>query len=507
MRSLWKLVAAWTLLPAISAMAAEYYVDSMAGNDSAVGTSAQTAWKTLAKVNAATLTPGDSVLMKRGSTWRETLMPPAGGQKDKPITFAPYGQGPRPLILGSDDRSGQANWKADGENLWYLANVTWGEDKDRGMIFHDGLGCQRRSGKDKLAAEWDWSYDTKTRQLHVRLGHNPGQHAIELLQRNGIGFCPAPFITVRGLEIAYAKFGIGVWQAEGWVVEDCYIHDILVDCFHANGAEKDPDRGTVRNCIFQDWDWVGAGMDTFDPRDPNWQRFEPSFGYGIHVLRGDAWTVSNNQLRLVNVRSGMDCTAIAFDGGANAALIADNYTDAGPGQHGGGGIMFWRPKGNVPAVIRNNVIRHCGSMGINASEFNAHKFTQPVTIEGNVLIDTVRIDTIDVEALRVWSQFDGNGPILLKGNIVRGTVAGKYPHAGIHIRATRNVTLENNLVTATDRGISVERAAEVKATGNVSADNRTHAGNVDKDSKLQSQNNIWAGKIEGFQPGQSDTVK
>src|SRR5579863_4766318 len=62
-----------------------YYVSSSAGSDANSGTSLSAPWKTLAKVNAATLQPGDSVLLRRGDVWNESLVPSASGTQTSPI--------------------------------------------------------------------------------------------------------------------------------------------------------------------------------------------------------------------------------------------------------------------------------------------------------------------------------------------------------------------------------------------------------------------------------------
>src|SRR6266704_2134725 len=49
-------------------LAATYYV-SASGNDSADGRTTQTAWKTIARVNAKNFDPGDRVLFQGGKTF------------------------------------------------------------------------------------------------------------------------------------------------------------------------------------------------------------------------------------------------------------------------------------------------------------------------------------------------------------------------------------------------------------------------------------------------------
>ncbi len=61
--------------------ATTYYVDATNGNDSYTGTSESAAWKTIAKVNASSFSPGDNILFKRVETWREQLIVPSIGSQ------------------------------------------------------------------------------------------------------------------------------------------------------------------------------------------------------------------------------------------------------------------------------------------------------------------------------------------------------------------------------------------------------------------------------------------
>jgi hypothetical protein len=106
---------AFTLLIALAARAnaTTYYVSSSAGNDANSGTSASAAWQTIAHVNAQSFQPGDSVLLKRGDVWNESLTPPSSGSSGNPITFDAYGTGPAPNLTG---------WYAVPPSAW--VNVT-----------------------------------------------------------------------------------------------------------------------------------------------------------------------------------------------------------------------------------------------------------------------------------------------------------------------------------------------------------------------------------------------
>ena len=71
--------------------AATYYVSNN-GDDDAAGTSPETAWKTIDRVNAETFIPGDKILFERGGEWEDkTLSPKGSGTADAYITLGAYG--------------------------------------------------------------------------------------------------------------------------------------------------------------------------------------------------------------------------------------------------------------------------------------------------------------------------------------------------------------------------------------------------------------------------------
>ena len=78
--------------------AATYYIDCPAGSDGAAGTSAATAWRTLARVAATTFSPGDSILLKRGTRCAGQLSPKGSGEPERPIRVGAYGTGALPVI-------------------------------------------------------------------------------------------------------------------------------------------------------------------------------------------------------------------------------------------------------------------------------------------------------------------------------------------------------------------------------------------------------------------------
>jgi parallel beta-helix repeat protein len=98
----------------------KYYVNADTGDDGNSGTSADQAWKTVSKVNAAQLAPGDSVGFKRGQVWREPLVVSASGAPGSPITYTSYGSGPKAALRMSEVIDGwqPSSAKAGCSSLW-----------------------------------------------------------------------------------------------------------------------------------------------------------------------------------------------------------------------------------------------------------------------------------------------------------------------------------------------------------------------------------------------------
>jgi Right handed beta helix region/Bacterial Ig domain len=87
------IVAAAALGLSAPAESATYYVNT-SGNDTATGTTSISAWRTINRVNRASLAPGDSVLFQGGQTFSdETLMPSVSGTSSTPIRYGSYGTG------------------------------------------------------------------------------------------------------------------------------------------------------------------------------------------------------------------------------------------------------------------------------------------------------------------------------------------------------------------------------------------------------------------------------
>jgi len=109
-------IAVAIVLSTSPAHTASYYV-SNAGSDANKGTSPRAPWCTLARVNVGPFRPGDHILFRRGDQWRGQLRPRSGGPAG-PVSYGAYGEGPKPVLLGSVDKSRPADWRDEGGNIW-----------------------------------------------------------------------------------------------------------------------------------------------------------------------------------------------------------------------------------------------------------------------------------------------------------------------------------------------------------------------------------------------------
>ncbi len=93
-----------------------YYV-SNSGNDSNDGTSVDLPWSSIEKVNSFNLQPGDSVFFQSDNVWRGNLKAKSGNS-EAIIYYGAYGNGNKPIIMGSIDLSYEYFWQNSQINIW-----------------------------------------------------------------------------------------------------------------------------------------------------------------------------------------------------------------------------------------------------------------------------------------------------------------------------------------------------------------------------------------------------
>ena len=79
-----------------------YFINSLTGNDNNSGTSANSPWKSLRKIEAADLKPGDSILFAKNSEFTGGFVLQNSGTEKEPIVVSTYGNGLNPSFTNPD---------------------------------------------------------------------------------------------------------------------------------------------------------------------------------------------------------------------------------------------------------------------------------------------------------------------------------------------------------------------------------------------------------------------
>lgn len=93
-----------------------YYIDATAGSDSNAGTSPEKPWKTFAPLASLKLSPGDSLLLRRGSVFDSRLELSASGSPEARIVVDAYGEGDAPRINAPDSEAAAGIWPWSCDN-------------------------------------------------------------------------------------------------------------------------------------------------------------------------------------------------------------------------------------------------------------------------------------------------------------------------------------------------------------------------------------------------------
>jgi hypothetical protein len=168
-----------------AAIGRHYYVDPVAGNDTANGLTTAHPWKSLARVQAATFTPGDTIAFKRGTTSTGSATIAESGNPLLPIKVTAYGDGAAPVLTNPG-----------GLNMLYL---TGDHIVVSDLAFTDGVAFDNADGTGITGPKYEQSgavaiatgaddvtvqgnaftavgLGVKTYGLRTRIEHNTFQH-------------------------------------------------------------------------------------------------------------------------------------------------------------------------------------------------------------------------------------------------------------------------------------------------------------------------------------------
>jgi len=225
-----------------------YYFVSNAGNDLYPGTSPDSAWATIAKVNAATFNAGDNILFNRGDEWRgESITVGWSGTESNPITFGAYGTGAKPIINGA---SVITTWNESPANVWRtLAPIrTENVSSFYTVVVIDGQRFMPVTNLAALNADLEYLVVNKTGtandSIYVYSTTNPATRVAELSTKmTGVYGGQKKYITVKDLEFRYYGYaGVDFRDAAEFghcLIDNCtFYHNKLtgVQLFNGHGG-------------------------------------------------------------------------------------------------------------------------------------------------------------------------------------------------------------------------------------------------------------------------------
>lgn len=328
-----------------------YYVDADGGRDTASGTTPETPWKTLARLEAVEWRPGDGVRLRAGRTWRETLTVSASGAPDRPLTFEPYGDGPAPVLSGADPVGGWrprrvSVWAAQGrssarfEVTAYCADVPDAPNQ----VFVDGQRLVAAVDASGLTPG-RFAHDPRAGVLCLRLGAgaDPTAHRVEASARDHvIDIRNRQHLSFAGLAVVHANRD-AFWIEDG--VTDLVLTRMTLSGNYFHGFDSWSTGPENSRITIQDSEVADNGAN------------------GIHFSdRSAGWRILRNRVHhnaLLESSDPLHLYTAGIKGNASSShdvLVEGNvvYGNGAAATHGDRGAGIWLDTVGAGCVVRGN---------------------------------------------------------------------------------------------------------------------------------------------------------
>ncbi len=229
-----------------------YYISNN-GDDRNDGLSPESAWQTTEKINQMGdfLRQGDALLFERGSVFRLK----SGILCKSGVTYAAYGKGEKPVLLGSDiNYADPSLWvKTNRPNLWELKMPTIPCEPSRFMTCEPGIivlnnektAILKKAIRD-IKEDFDFAYQKPFNKIYLYYsGGNPGE-------------------VFNDIEIGIKRSAFyGMEYVENVTIDNICVKFVGDFCVRFIGFNKNI---TITNCEFG---WVGGAPHGTDSRFGN----------------------------------------------------------------------------------------------------------------------------------------------------------------------------------------------------------------------------------------------
>ena len=368
-------------------------MDSVNGSDSNQGTQAAP-WKTIAKVNSTTLTPGQSVGFASGGVWRETLTVAHSGSAGNPITFGAYGTGAQPIITGADLVSG---WTAYSGSI-YQASVAWAPNQ----VYRNNVLLTGGASLGTLATDGEWFYSSGV--LYVYSISSPASYTMEATRRNEpVLIISHGYINLDQLHLVKGQlFGLLFSAVNNISVSDCELDQSANDGVYISDGSSNLmfNGGSVHHngiAHVGDSDGIGIGEAAAASHDITIENMK-IYSNGTSMLGS-------------NIAIGLTSTNLAP---YNILIQGNTISTAGVD-----GIII---SAGTNIAIQYNLILNNPSHGLELYNTVASPPTTSVSLYNNTIVGNGTTRSYGV----TLANLAGTTTLTAKNNIIWGNVSGVY---------------------------------------------------------------------------------
>ncbi|WP_162417068.1 right-handed parallel beta-helix repeat-containing protein [Cyclobacterium roseum] len=487
--------------------AASYYLSSSTGKDTHTPEDAQhpaTPWQSLERLNQfiPQLSPGDSVLFKKGDLFFGTLHLKKSGTKEKPIVYSHYGNGPLPMITGLTELKG---WKRHSPGIYFvelsplsnrinmltingkpqaMGRFPNSDEKNKGYLVPEKVVGKNQLSHEIFLDNGGW----KGAELALRKTH-------WIIDRHKITAQDGNTITFSSTSSYDPKEGFGFFIQNHLNTLDQFgewYQDLDNDRLYVCLEEKSPEEVAIqigeldqllttlpntRHVVIDGLHLNGANKTGLFIRGGNALHFsngiiENSGENGVLAYNMDHLTIRQSEIRNsfnngIYLRSGNYQATIAGN------LIENTYMMPGMGQNGDNNGFAFFSISDADTIVRNT-IRNTGYVGIG--------FRGSHTLIKNNLVEGFCLTKGDGGGIYSYS---GNSNTsykdkIVSGNIVRNGYGAREgtplqgtdlpaPAEGIYIDDnTNNVRVTDNTVYGiSNKGIYLHNAQNIEISNNL----------------------------------------
>jgi hypothetical protein len=234
--------------------ATTYYIDSIAGNNAQAGTSPGAAWRDFTNINGRVLGPGERLLLRRGSTFRQELNVSARGTADQWAEIGVYGSGPRPILRRNGDIDDRCVLVRNPDFLRIHSLVVCHAGKGL-IVSYTETGHRGLVIEDCIAHHIEGLYRFNSHGIpEWRDRRGAAGDAVHNSPGIAIAGAPAADLTFRDCETFQCSSGYFV-RGDDVVIERVFCHDNCVHNTSPHPFVVGVHRAVLRNSIFDAAGW------------------------------------------------------------------------------------------------------------------------------------------------------------------------------------------------------------------------------------------------------------